>query len=167
MHTIRSFPPLTGPGVRRLILGSIPGQRSLDAGQYYAHPRNAFWAIAAALAGFDPALPYPARCEALVGAGFALWDVLAACHRPGSLDASIVGASARANDLRSLLADHPSIELIGFNGGQAEASFRRLVLPGLPEAMRGIPRVRLPSTSPAHAGLRFEDKLAAWRRALG
>ncbi|MDE1546317.1 DNA-deoxyinosine glycosylase [Dechloromonas agitata] len=160
MVTIRSFPPVAAPDARRLILGSMPGEASLSAGQYYAHPRNAFWRIMGDLLGAGPALPYPARLARLTAAGIALWDVVADCERRGSLDAAIVRESVQANDFRHFFAEHPGIEQIFFNGTAAENLFRRHVLPRLD----GVPRElhRLPSTSPAHAARGYAEKLAAW-----
>lgn len=160
MSLIRCFPPVAGAGARVLILGSMPGKASLQADQYYAHPRNAFWRIMGDLLGAGPDLPYPERLEKLGAAGIALWDVIAACERESSLDADIVGATVLPNDFSAFLAVHRSIERIFFNGGAAEASFRRLVLPGLVGPERQL--LRLPSTSPAHAGMRYAEKLAAW-----
>lgn len=160
MSLIRCFPPVAGAGARVLILGSMPGKASLQADQYYAHPRNAFWRIMGDLLGAGPDLPYPERLEKLGAAGIALWDVIAACERESSLDADIVGATVLPNDFLAFLAVHRSIERIFFNGGAAEASFCRLVLPGLVGPERQL--LRLPSTSPAHAGMRYAEKLAAW-----
>lgn len=144
-----------------LVLGSVPGEASLRAGQYYANERNAFWRIMGDLLGAGPSLPYADRLGRLSAAGIALWDVIADCQRSGSLDADIVAASVRANDFAGFLAAHPGIGAIYFNGAAAENNFRRLVLPGLPgqDALRLI---RLPSTSPAHAALSYADKLAKW-----
>ena len=155
---VRSFAPLFRADARVLVLGSMPGTASLAAAQYYAHPRNAFWPIVGALFGFDPASPYAARIRALKAAGVALWDVLAACERPGSLDADIVPASETANDIPGLLAAHPRIEVVFFNGGRAQASYRR----HFGDTLR-IDTLRLPSTSPAHASRSIDAKLAAWR----
>lgn len=166
MSRVRSFAPVSAPDATRLILGSMPGALSLADAQYYAHPQNAFWRIAGALFDFDPALPYAQRCDALRAAGVALWDVLGECVRPGSLDSAIVEASIEANDLAGFLDAHPSIRLICFNGAKAEQSFARHVLPHVSERHRSIPRHRLPSTSPAHAGMRFDAKLACWRAVL-
>lgn len=160
---IQSFPPLARADAKCLVLGSIPGIRSLTEQQYYAHPQNAFWRIFAELLGFDAAAPYAARCAALTGGGIALWDVLASCRRPGSLDSSVEQDSIAANDIAGFLDAHAAVSAIYFNGALAEKTFRRHVLPTLPAARQAIHRLRLPSTSPAHAGLRLEDKLAAWR----
>lgn len=166
MSLIQSFPPLARADATCLVLGSIPGRRSLAGKQYYAHPQNAFWRIFAALLGFDPAAPYAARCAALTGGGIALWDVLASCRRAGSLDSSVEEDSIAANDIAGFLQSHRAIIAIRFNGALAEKTFRRHVLPILPEEQRAIHRQRLPSTSPAHAGMCFEDKLVAWRSAI-
>ncbi|UNK43693.1 DNA-deoxyinosine glycosylase [Luteimonas sp. S4-F44] len=160
---LRSFAPVVGPGARVLVLGSMPGVASLDAGRYYAHPRNLFWPIMGALFDAGPDLPYAQRLARLRTAGIALWDVAGECVRPGSLDARIEAGSVVANDIAGLLAAHPGIDRIRFNGSAAQTLFRRHVLPTLPH----VPDLaRLPSTSPAHAALRFDDKLAAWRAGL-
>lgn len=141
------------------MLGSLPGRRSLQAGQYYAHPRNAFWRIIAELLGVHGS--YTERCTALQDAGIAAWDVLAEAARPGSLDADICGSSARANDFQTFFAGHPRIVRVGFNGQAAAKLYRRL-LPGSCRDAVAEYRV-LPSTSPAHAAMPYTDKLAAWR----
>lgn len=163
----RSFPPIAAPDARVLILGSMPGVASLEAQRYYAHPRNAFWPIVAQLYGFDARLPYEQRCELLRGAQVAVWDVLRACRREGSLDAAIEKDSEEPNDFGEFLAGHQAIRLIGFNGQKAETAFRRLVVPMMDRAkIDQLTLVRLPSTSPAHAGRSFEEKLADWRAGL-
>lgn len=164
MSAVQSFPPLARTDARILILGSMPGVASLRAGQYYAHPQNQFWKILGQRLGFDPAAPYETRTKALLDARIALWDVLASCQRPGSLDARIHVASAIANDLAGFLAKHPAIERICFNGSTAENLFRRLVQPRLTSP--GIPTLRLPSTSPAHAAMTPARKLAIWAAVL-
>ena len=160
----RSFPALLGAQARVLILGSMPGQASLAAGQYYAHPRNAFWPIMGALVGAGPELPYPQRIQRLQAAGIALWDVLAECERPGSLDADIVAASVRANDFAALLPKLPALRAIAFNGSAAEQAFLRHVLPALPSLQ--VDLLRLPSTSPAHAARSLAQKQSAWQAIL-
>lgn len=160
MSQVEGFPPVAAPGARCLILGSMPGRASLQADRYYAHPRNAFWPIMGELLGAGPALPYEIRLQKLTAAGIALWDVIAACERPGSLDADIVGQTVRPNDFVGFLARYPKIDRIYFNGAAAEQAFRRHVLPRLVE--RPLRLHRLPSTSPAHAACNYADKLAAW-----
>ena len=154
----RGCAPLARPDARALVLGSRPGEASLCAGEYYAHPRNAFWPIVGALFGFDARAPYALRVAALTAAGVALWDVLAACERPGSLDADIVPASEVPNDIPAFLADHAGITTVFFNGAHAQAAYRRHFGKRLAPAT-----ARLPSTSPAHAARDFAAKLAAWR----
>jgi len=160
--TSRGFPPVARRDARVLILGSLPGVRSLEAQQYYAQPRNAFWPIMGELAGASPDLAYAARLDALKRFGVALWDVAAAAVRPGSLDASIVPASVEANDFAAFLSRHRGIGRIFFNGAKAAELYRRLVVPNLDERCAAIPTQRLPSTSPAHAGMPYARKLEAW-----
>lgn len=157
---IQGFPPVAAADARVLVLGSMPGKASLQAARYYAHERNAFWRIMGDLIGAGPEVPYPQRLEKLKAAGIALWDVMAACEREGSLDADIVSASIQPNDFSAFLAVQRSIRRIFFNGGAAESGFRRLVLPVLNHP--DLELVRLPSTSPAHAACGYAEKLAAW-----
>lgn len=163
MPRLQAFPPLVAPDAHTLILGSMPGSASLAAHAYYAHPRNTFWPIVGELLGFDADAPYAARVRALTAAGYALWDVLGACRREGSLDAAIDPASLEVNDFAAFLAEHAGIDRIFFNGGFAERSFRRHVLP-LPGRTPAL--ARLPSTSPANASIALADKRAAWHAIL-
>jgi TDG/mug DNA glycosylase family protein len=143
----------------------MPGVRSLAARQYYAHPQNAFWKILGEVFGFDPTLEYPERVRRLTAARVAVWDVLQSCEREGSLDTAIDSASAVPNDFAGFFHRHPLVRVVCFNGGTAERYFQRKVLPDLShrEELRYL---RLPSTSPAHAGLPYVEKLARWRAAL-
>lgn len=161
---LKGLPPIAAPDSRLLILGSMPGVASLQARRYYAHPRNSFWPIMGDLVGALPDLPYEARLEALLGAGVALWDVMAACERAGSLDANILPETVQPNDFLAFFAVHRQIRHICFNGGAAETCFRRRVLPGLPQPWP--PMIRLPSTSPAFAAKRYREKLQEWREIL-
>jgi hypoxanthine-DNA glycosylase len=157
------FPPIAWPDAHTLVLGSLPGRRSLGAARYYAHPRNTFWKLIGAIYQFDGNISYERRVEALTSRGIAVWDVFAAAERPGSLDSSIVQATARVNDFRAFLRDHPRITRVFFNGRKAEQVFEKFVKPGLgPETSR-IRYTCLPSTSPAHAGMTFAEKLDRWR----
>jgi hypoxanthine-DNA glycosylase len=163
MSTIKGFPPIGSTSARVLILGSMPGVKSLDAEQYYAHPRNAFWFIMEGLFGFNAEGPYEERLESLIENRIALWDVLQTCHRPGSLDTSIDEESIVVNDFASFLQRHPGIHAIFFNGGKAEQLYRKYIAPELPEDMRDLFMQRLPSTSPANARLTLEEKTEQWR----
>jgi len=155
------FPPVADPSATVLILGSMPGERSLVAGQYYAHPRNAFWPIMTRLIGLHPDDSYPVRLAALKGAGIALWDVLRSCEREGSLDIRIASESMETNDFQGFFRHHPDIQRVYFNGAASEKYFRKHVLPGL--SLAGLEFCRLPSTSPACA-ISFDKKLDAWQR---
>jgi hypoxanthine-DNA glycosylase len=164
MTFCESFAPVARPDARALILGTLPGVESLRRGQYYAKSQNAFWKILGELVAAAPELPYEQRLEALMDAGLALWDVCASARREGSLDAKI--RDMQPNDFQRFFRDHRDIALICFNGRTAEKLFGRFVAPGLPEGFGKIALITLPSTSPAHAGMRFEQKLAQWRAAL-
>jgi len=158
---VHSFAPIVDKRAQVLILGSMPGQASLAAGQYYAHPQNAFWRIVADLLRCDRASPYPARVAALKSARIALWDVLQSCTREGSLDARIERDTQVANDFRTFFRKHGRIKHVFFNGAKAEACFRRHVLGKI--STGPIAYERLPSTSPANASMSYEHKLRAWR----
>ena len=163
MPRVRSFPPVAAPDAEILILGSMPGEASLAANRYYAHPRNAFWPIVGALLGLAPNAAYEDRLVALTKARVALWDVLHSCHREGSLDSAIDLATVVPNDVASFLRRHPQVEWVCTNGATAHRLYRRLVRPGLPVDAQALPLHLLPSTSPAHASLRFAQKLERWR----
>jgi hypoxanthine-DNA glycosylase len=161
MRHIRSFPPIERADARILILGSMPGEASLRAGQYYAHPQNLFWRIMGELLGIDHASPYEQRVEALRLSGIALWDVLRSCRRKGSLDSGIDGGSLVPNGFATFFRSHPQITRVYFNGAKAEECYRRHVLPGI--GADSIEYLRLPSTSPANASIPYARKLEMWR----
>ncbi len=162
MNQLQSFPPIAASDARVLLLGSMPGKRSLDMGQYYAHPQNTFWPIMGHLFTFDPCEPYPVRVAALTAAGIAVWDVMKYCSRKSSLDADIIDSSIVPNDFQLFLDHHVGIKRIFFNGLTAEKTFLMHVKPTMNQILQGIPCRRLPSTSPAHASLSFTDKMKAW-----
>lgn len=157
--TSRGFAPIARGDARILILGSLPGERSIREGEYYAHPQNAFWRIMRELVGAEGS--YEDRCAALIRAGIAVWDVLHQSVRPGSMDADIRLETAEPNDFVGFFRSHGDIEAIGFNGKKAEQMFARFV------KLESQPRfVSLPSTSPAYASMPFSEKLAAWQEAI-
>lgn len=156
------FAPISGPGARVLILGSLPGEESLRRQQYYAHPRNVFWRLMGDLFGAAPALSYAARVDALIANDVAVWDVCAAAHRPGSLDSAIALETVDANDFHAFFARHSKLSRVFFNGAKASALYQAQVLPGLTADLRRIRYQVLLSTSPAHASVGYEKKRRAW-----
>jgi len=166
IERVASFPPISDAGAHTLILGSMPGVESLRMGQYYAHPRNAFWRLIGDLTGRDMQLPYPERVAVLLAHGIAVWDVLDSCVRRGSLDTAIDPASIRLHDFRSFYSAHPQVDRVFFNGAYAEATYQRHVPATLAPTQLHLRYQRLPSTSPANATHRYRDKLAAWRAIL-
>ncbi len=161
-----AFPPIAHPAARVLVLGTLPGRKSLEMNEYYAQKYNAFWRIMGELFGAGPDLPYAERRARLQQQGVAVWDVLAAGERAGSLDSAIVSATVVVNDFNAFFERHRRIGLICFNGNTAASLFRRHVLPGLAPQWAAVERHALPSTSPAYASMRFEQKLARWTAVL-
>lgn len=161
MH-IYSFPPIEDRKSRILILGTIPGHASLQALQYYAHPRNAFWKIIGKILGFSPDNTYETRISSMAAAGIALWDVLKSCTREGSLDSGIDNDTIMLNDFADFFSLHPHIRKVYFNGAKAENLYMRQIQPFLPDSS-DREYIRLPSTSPANAAISFNDKLQAWK----
>ncbi|HEY4215195.1 MAG TPA: DNA-deoxyinosine glycosylase [Steroidobacteraceae bacterium] len=159
------FPPISTPAAEILVLGSLPGRKSLDRSQYYAHPQNTFWKIMAAHVGAAPD-DYARRVRLLAERKVALWDVLAAATRSGSLDADI-GEDAIPNNFRAFFHGHAEIRLICFNGGTAAKLYRKHVLGTLSEPQRAIELRILPSTSPAHASITLAQKIALWAAVWG
>lgn len=154
------FPPVSSPSAKVVILGSLPGRLSLERAEYYASPQNAFWNIVASnVRELSP--DYPDRAAALIGKDIALWDVLAAATRSGSLDADIAD-DAIPNSFRAFFNVHAKIRLICFNGGTAARLYKRYVLTNLTEEQRAIEQHTLPSTSAANASLPFTKKLERW-----
>lgn len=148
-----SFAPITDATTRVLILGSLPGAKSLAAGAYYANPHNGFWRLTGEVIGTDlAALAYPARLAALLAGGIGVWDVVGTARRSGSLDAAI--REVESNDLAALVASLPALRLVAFNGQKAAAIGSQRLDPA-------TPRLTLPSSSPAHT-MRFADKAMAW-----
>jgi hypoxanthine-DNA glycosylase len=153
------FEPVARPDARVLILGSMPGVASLEATEYYAFQRNAFWKIMGDLFGAHPQLGYMARLQKLKENHIALWDVIQSCHRPGSLDSAISDEGMETNDFTTFFEKHPHISHVFFNGQKAAALFKKRVTPGL-NGQYGY--VVLPSTSPANAATGYAAKLEAW-----
>ena len=145
------------------MLGSLPSQLSLQRQEYYGNPQNAFWQIMGELVSAGPELPYGERVRRLLEMRIAVWDVLESSIRPGSMDSAIDITHARANDFAAFLDVHEAVASVCFNGQKAAQLFRRMVLPAIPDRADGLRFVALPSTSPAHAAMTFQDKLQRWR----
>ncbi|WP_374500931.1 DNA-deoxyinosine glycosylase [Pseudoxanthomonas sp.] len=161
-EVLTGLPPVVASDCRVLILGSMPGAASLQAARYYAHPRNRFWPLMAALADVPAEATYGERLVALQRAGIGLWDVIGECRRSGSLDSAIVRGSERANALVPLIVSLGQLRVIAFNGATAASLFRRHVEPHLPELCQPVQRIALPSSSPAHAAMGLEALREAW-----
>lgn len=155
------FPPIAKPDAKVLILGSMPGVKSLEKNQYYVNPRNAFWSIMIELLNCDEELNYQQRKQLLINNQIALWDVLKSCYREGSLDSNIDHSTIKANDFSLFLNKQKQIKTIFFNGGETEKLYKKYVIKELNN--KEIEYFKLPSTSPAHAAMSFDQKLSAWR----
>lgn len=150
-----SFPPVIAPNTRLLILGSLPGERSLAAGRYYAHPQNQFWRLVGSAIGRElEALAYDARLEVLLAARIGLWDTVASATRTSSLDAAI--RDAEHNPLGEFVATLPDLRAVAFNG----ATSARIGMAAL--AGRALALLPLPSSSPAYAAMPFAEKRRLW-----
>lgn len=150
-----SFPPISNPNATILILGTMPSVQSLALGQYYGNPRNTFWKLIFTIFDTTFSTEYETRKSVLLHNHIALWDVLQACVREGSLDSAI--EQEIPNDFNSFLKAHPHIQHIYFNGQKAAAYFKHYV-----KSNNKYILVTLPSTSPAHAGKSFDLKLKEW-----
>ena len=153
---IQSFGPVIHKECKSLILGSIPGVKSLQEEKYYAHPRNSFWRIIYTLFETPYEEVYEKRIAFLLSKQIALWDVVKKCEREGSLDSAI--QKEQVNDFQTLFKEYPQIKKVFFNGNKAYEIFRKKI--GFD--FEGITFYKLPSTSPAYT-LSFEKKLEAWR----
>ena len=150
-----SFPPVVAPHTRVLVLGSLPGESSLAAGRYYAHPRNLFWRLMSPVIGTRlVSLSYDERLEALLAAGVGLWDTVQSARREGSLDAAM--REVEPTDLPTLIAPLQHLRAVAFNGA-ASARIGGRLLKGSYLAL-----VPLPSSSPAHAAMPPAEKQRRW-----
>lgn len=155
-NRISSFPPIIDHASKILILGSIPGVKSLEKQQYYAHPQNAFWKIIFTLFNENFTEDYSQKLGILKKHHIALWDVIDSCERKGSLDSEI--RNEEANQIAELLKEHPDIKAIFCNGGKSYKNLQKI----LGKNFR-IPVYLLPSTSPLHT-ISLERKLDEWKK---
>lgn len=152
---IHSFPSISNQESKVLILGTMPGIASLTLNQYYGHPRNAFWKLLFTIFNEPYSTDYEIRKKLVLNHHIALWDVLQNCVREGSLDSAI--KQEIPNNFTDFLTAHPKIEKIFFNGQKAAQYFKKYV-----QAGNHYQLMTLPSTSPANAGISFEEKLRFW-----
>ncbi|MGL4852292.1 MAG: DNA-deoxyinosine glycosylase [Phocaeicola sp.] len=158
-HFKESFLPLLCPEPQYLILGSIPGDRSIAMQAYYGHPQNRFWRLMAAIFHTDLPVEYDGKKKLLATYGIVLWDVAHKAQRKGSLDSAI--RNEEPNEILNLLATHPTIHTVLFNGKKSEQLYYRY--------FKELPYIRyyaMPSTSPANAACKFDDLLERWERAF-
>jgi len=162
MTNCKSFPPSVDNRAKVLILGSMPGVKSLEAQQYYAHPQNRFWKLMALLCNDKnlPGLNYKQRLKVLSDNHFALWDVIKFCKREGSLDSNI--QSEIPNKIPDLLNKYKNIETIVLNGSKAYSSFKK----HFPNLLKDYNCLKMPSTSPANAKYRLENLYKEWNSNL-
>lgn len=163
MTNSTGFPLVAKSDAKVLILGTMPGQKSLEENQYYAHPRNSFWPIMFKLLKADNELTYDDRKTLLLKNNIALWDVLKSCYREGSLDSDIDQSSIEPNDFKRFFSRHKQVTAVFFNGAKAEQLFKKNSLTSLKQEQQDLSFLKLPSTSPAHAALTFEQKLLQWK----
>lgn len=161
MSACKSFEPLVDSECRVLILGSMPGVKSLDMQEYYAHPQNRFWRLMALLLGAELPTTYAAKCALLLQHHIALWDTLGYCEREGSLDSDI--KNEQPNAICELLEANPNIKAVFCNGGKAQAAFKRYFAKKLP---RQLNIYYFHSTSPANARMRLENLAQEWQTIL-
>ncbi|MCE3076281.1 DNA-deoxyinosine glycosylase [Chryseobacterium gwangjuense] len=154
-NRIFSFPPFIDDTSKILILGSIPGVKSLEKQQYYAHPQNKFWKIIFELFSENFTDDYKERINILKKNHIAIWDVIDSCERKGSLDSEI--KNEEANQIEELLEEYPNIKAIFCNGGKSFKNLQKVLGKNFK-----IPVFLLPSTSPLHT-ISFEKKLEEWK----
>lgn len=158
-HRKTSFDPISNTDATVLILGTLPGDKSLELGEYYGHARNRFWKIISVITGSELPITYSDKKALLLNSKIAVWDVTHAADRKGSLDSAI--KSEEPNDLDDFILRHQNLKVIGFNGKKAEALFDKYF-----ERKNGLKYICLPSSSPANAGISFDNICAQWRQLL-
>lgn len=154
-----SFPPIADVSTRVLILGTMPGERSLALRQYYANPQNQFWKIMSFVTGEDFNVPYEDKKKLLLENKIAVWDVLMHCEREGSLDMNI--SDEVPNDFESFFSEHSNIRVVFFNGGKAAQLFSKYNL-----SVPGKDYQTVPSTSSANTSMTLEDKKQIWKKEI-
>lgn len=163
MAKCKSFSPSVNENCKVLILGSMPGVKSLDEQQYYAHPQNRFWKLMGVFCDCEnlPKMEYQDKLQTLLDNGFALWDVIKSCNRDGSLDSNI--QNEKPNDIPKLLKKYPNIKTICLNGNKSYSEFKK----HFSQLLTEYRCLKLPSTSPANARYNLETLYDEWRGFIG
>jgi len=159
IDTKTSFDPISNADTTVLILGTMPGDKSLELGEYYGHPRNRFWKIISTITENDLPLTYSDKKTLLHKTKIGIWDVAHKVNRKGSLDSAI--EDEEPNDLDSFIAKHKNLKVVGFNGTKAQALFDKYF-----DRKSGLKYISLPSTSPANTGFDFDNICKQWRQIL-
>jgi hypoxanthine-DNA glycosylase len=154
-----SFPPISNPETEILILGTLPGERSLQMQEYYAHPQNKFWRMIAAITNSSLPVNYCEKRDLLLTSNIGVWDVVREAKRIGSLDSNIFDEIP--NDLNQFIENHKNLKTVGFNGAKAEKLFDKFF-----KRHENIRYVALPSSSPANARTSFEEICECWLKLL-
>jgi len=158
-NTKTSFDPISNSDTTILILGTMPGDKSLELGEYYGHPRNKFWKIISIITENNLPLTYTDKKELLLKTKIGIWDVAHKANRKGSLDSAI--EDEEPNDLDNFIARHKNLKVIGFNGTKSQALFDKYF-----DRQSGLKYISLPSTSPANTGIDFDNICKQWRQIL-
>jgi len=158
-HSKTSFDPISNADTTILILGTMPGDKSLELGEYYGHSRNKFWKIISTITGNELPLTYSDKKALLLKSKIGIWDVAHKANRKGSLDSAI--EDEEPNDLDNFIAKHKNLKVIGFNGIKSQALFDKYF-----DRKSGTKYISLPSTSPANTGIDFENICKLWRQIL-
>ncbi len=158
-HTKTSFDPISNADTTILILGTMPGDKSLELGEYYGHPRNKFWKIISTITDNDLPLTYLDKKALLLKLKIGIWDVAHKVNRKGSLDRAI--EDEEPNNLDDFVSTHKNLKVIGFNGTKSEALFDKYF-----DRKSGLKYISLPSTSPANTGIDFVNICKLWRQIL-
>jgi len=158
-HNKTSFDPVSNADTAVLILGTMPGDKSLELGEYYGHPRNRFWKIISAITDNDLPQTYADKTTLLLKTKIGIWDVAYKANRKGSLDSAI--EDDEPNDLDDFITKHRNLKIIGFNGTKSEALYNKYF-----DRKKQIKYISLPSTSPANTGIDFENICKKWQQIM-
>ncbi len=154
-----SFPPISHNSTEILILGSLPGEKSLVMHEYYAHPNNKFWRIIAAITDSQTPVKYGDKLSLLIENKIGVWDVVREAKRVGSLDTNIVDEVP--NDIDDFISRHKNLKVVGFNGTKSMKLFDKYF-----KRQAQIKYIQLPSSSPANARITFDEICEKWRELL-